>query len=232
MSDNLSDNPGSLGLLVKCKNVSIDILSSWNEIHDVFSKIKGIPLRQTWLKKSHNKLEKGIIKLACNSGHLLVYADFDDSYIYNPATKFNDPVRPQGDFLEMILRPDLQDAYYELHVTPQNLQSQFCFEQAECAKKIIDANPGKTATELFAVDFPIFESKTELNKNINKWYGMAHINLKNIVENDHQDKVKRLFYNCCRKNLTKSGESESSSTAELSEYNYHHQNEWGTILLS
>lgn len=87
-------------------------------------------------------------------------------------------------------------------------------------------------TELFAIESPIFKSKTELDEDINQWYVLAQIDLKTITENFRQDKVKRLFYNFCRKNLTKSGKFESSSTAELSEYNFHHQNEWGTILLN
>lgn len=232
MNKSLSNNPGSLGLLVQCQDVSVDISSSWGDIHSIFDRIEGIPLRQTWLKGSRQKFEKGIIKVAYNSGCLLVYADLNDSYIYNPATKFNDPIRPQGDFLEILLRPEYQEAYYELHITPENLQSQFRFKHAECAKEIMNTNPGKTATELFAIEFPIFKSKTELDEDINQWYVLAQIDLKTITENFRQDKVKRLFYNFCRKNLTKSGKFESSSTAELSEYNFHHQNEWGTILLN
>ena len=48
MNDDLSNNPGSLGALIKCKDVSIDISSSWSEIHDVFKEIKGIPLRHSY----------------------------------------------------------------------------------------------------------------------------------------------------------------------------------------
>jgi hypothetical protein len=129
------------------------------------------------------------------------------------------------------LKPVGQDPYYELHVTPENQRSQFRFAQAECAREIINANPDKSTTELFSVDDPIFESKTKIITDQNKWYTLAAINPQSMIESNDNRIVNCFFYNFCRKNIFESGREEYSSTAELSEFNYHHQNEWGTLSL-
>jgi hypothetical protein len=67
--------------------------SSWHKIHTAFKPIVALELRQTWLPEPKN-IEKGFIKTAWNGSSVLIYSEFEDSYIFNPATCFNDPARP------------------------------------------------------------------------------------------------------------------------------------------
>ena len=131
--------------------------------------------------------------------------------------------------MEILLKPEGQNGYYELHVTPDNHRSQFRFPKAECAAEMMKANPEKATVDVFGVDFPIFDSKTQVMAPQDKWYVLAQIDMAAVIEGDKTRSIRRVFCNFCRKNVFASGAPEYSSTAELSEFNYHHQNEWGTL---
>ena len=103
------------------EHIKCNLASGWAEIAGAFSGIAPISFEQTW--QDEKNAQPAWVKMAIREKKLLVYAEFTDYDISNPATRFNDPVRNKGDFLELILKPEGQSSYYELHVTPQNLTS-------------------------------------------------------------------------------------------------------------
>ncbi len=203
--------------------------SSWPEIAEAFSGIDPIPFHQTW--QDVKDAQPAWVKIAAGKASLLFYAEFTDYDISNPAGKFNDPARNKGDFLEIILKPEGQSSYYELHVTPQNLTSQFRFSDAD-AVKLLDKYPDMSATEILCVYNDIFKSKTNLTPEQNKWNIFTEVSLPAIAEGRDLSLIGKIQFAVCRCDYTKSTETYSySSTAPFSKYFFHNQDEWGTLIL-
>lgn len=203
------------------------------ECKNYFSNIsKKYFLKQNWLLDEDPDFEPAYIKLGYNGDKLLIFANMVDSDIFNPATKFNDPVRNQGDFFEIILRPDTQLHYYEMHVTPDNIQSQYCFPSENFLKEHIWGKGVDYIIENYGYNKRLFNSKTEIEKENNIWRVFAEVDLRAITNNYRADKDRQIYFAFCRYNYNRpSNEPQLSSTARLTEKNFHNQNEWDTLVI-
>ncbi|MCX7915927.1 MAG: hypothetical protein N3A53_06450, partial [Verrucomicrobiae bacterium] len=77
-------------------------------------------LQQGWRDQPEPRFRPGTVRVASHCSHLVVAAELVDDDIFNPITKFNEAAFPHGDVFEMFFRPEWQEAYYELHVSPVN----------------------------------------------------------------------------------------------------------------
>ena len=109
---------------VPCRPLRCDLSAEWEVLKEAFAKMPVAVLRQDWQPRTNLAYRKGVARVAYRDGRLVVYAELDDEDVFNPATRFNDPVRNKGDFFEIIVQPVRQDVYYEVHVTPNHQRSQ------------------------------------------------------------------------------------------------------------
>ena len=87
-------------------------------------------------------------------------------------------------------------------------------------------------TEIFGVYHDIFESKTEVLQEQNLWKIHAEISLPAIAEGRDLTRIRKIQFAACRCDFTRSPQSYIySSTAPFSEYYFHNQDEWGTLIM-
>lgn len=191
-----------------------------------------LDLRQNWHNETGLDFEPAFVQLGFNENNLLVFAELVDSDIFNPAIKFNDPIRNKGDFFEMILRPANQEHYYEMHITPDNIQSQYCFPSEKILKKQIFGKGTDYIIANFGVNKKLFESKTKVFKDKNIWQVFAQVDLRAITDNYRPDTEQKIHFAFCRYNYNRPNpQPQLSSTAKLTEKNFHNQNEWDTLII-
>lgn len=191
-----------------------------------------LSLRQDWMLEPDADFEPAYVKLGYSGDKLLIFAELTDSDIHNPATRFNDPVRNQGDFFEIILRPDGQEHYYEMHITPDNIQSQYCFPGEKVLKEQIRGKGIEYIIENFGVTEKLFESQVKVDKDNNIWRVFAKVDLTAITADYKKTAEQKTHFAFCRYNYNKLlTEPQLSSTARLTEMNFHHQNQWDTLVI-
>ncbi|MBL4699711.1 MAG: hypothetical protein JKX85_00495 [Phycisphaeraceae bacterium] len=165
-----------------------------------------------------------------SEGKRYVFSCFNDSDIFNPATHFNDALRPNGDYAEILIRPCSSEAYYEFHITPQNINSQYLFRYAYEIDDLLKAYPDKSATELLACAGYFFKAETHLDEPGNSWCSLTVIDLPLLMKN--REICPHYYLNLCRRNCFRNSDAQQhSSILTLSELNYHHQNEWVKLMI-
>jgi hypothetical protein len=191
-----------------------------------------LTMRQTWLAEPEADLQPTYIWLGHSDTHLIVLADMIDADIYSPATQFNDPQRKEGDFLEILLRPDGQTSYYEMHVTPTNCRSQFWFEDGEHVARLRKKYATDSFTQYLQFDRQIFDSDVQIDRAGGRWTMHAAIDLAQLLDSG-QPLPARWFAAFCRWDVNRNaGRVISSATSPFTQYNYHQQDQWRTLSLA
>ena len=162
---------------------------------------------------------------------MLVEAELTDYDMFNPAKNFNDVAYHIGDVFEIFVRPEGQDAYYEIHVTPDNQVLQLRLADATEVKK---PKPGDTQDEKLApykVWDPRITSSVKLDVPGNKWFVNATIPFKLVVESGPMKPGDRWLCSFSRYDYTRSPAScIHSSTSPHKVLSFHRQEEWTPIV--
>ncbi len=191
-----------------------------------------LTMRQSWLPEPEPDLQPTYIWLGHDGKRLIVLADMIDADIYSPATQVNDPRRKEGDFLEILLRPDGQDSYYEMHVTPTNCHSQFWFEDRGHVERLREQTSAESLAELLQFDRPIFDSNVQIDEAKGRWTVRATIDLAQLLDAD-QPRPDRWFAAFCRWDVNrKTSRVISSASSPFTEYNYHQHDKWRALTLA
>lgn len=218
-------------LQVRCQEISNDTDLSVESLRKYFVCEPAIELRQHWLSSPEEQFRAGYVNVGRKGERLIVFAELHDEDIFNPALKFNDPARNKGDFFEIILKPEGQKAYYEMHVTPTNFRSQFRFPDGNWVAKFRKSNPDENVSSHVKFDDPVFESETLVLSKENVWYVSAVIAIENICEDVDFANLERLKFAFCRSDFSRlCSKPVMSCSNPCRAVNWHNQNEWGTLL--
>jgi len=190
-----------------------------------------LTMRQTWLPQPDADLQPTYIWLGHDAKRLIVLADMIDRDIFSPATQFNDPQRKEGDFLEILLRPDGQNSYYEMHITPTNCRSQFRFDDREHIARLREQYVDGNLSQHLQFDRPIFDSDVQVDETAGRWTVHAVIELAQLV--DDGKAVPRHWHAAfCRWDVNrKANRIISSATSPFTEYSYHQHEHWRRLVL-
>jgi len=209
------------------KQVELADLDSWEEIVAAFTDAPMVVSQQGWRAEPEPGFRPMRVKTGWNLKALYVYAEIEDVNIFNPEKQFNAMSFLSGDVFEMFLRPGDQEAYFEIHVTPENqkLQLRFPSERAfsECR-----GQPG-LPPEWFIAN-RVIESRVRVNIERERWEVLAEIPFDLVCEKSRPKPGTRWLFSFSRYDYTQGrGQPLLSSTSPHTVVNFHRQAEWGEL---
>ena len=167
--------------------------------------------------------EKGIAFLWRDSDSLYVIGCFEDSDVFNSATKKNEKTWRTGDVMEFFFQPSGENEYYELHVTPENATLELCIPGVE--------KFGKVPFESQFYESNFFSYAERFNEpECQGWFGYMKIPFKGLGITD--DKLEKSRFSVCRYNYNKKwAEPEQSSTTIYMDGGFHQPGLWHEIAI-
>ena len=203
-------------------------LDTWSAIRQATRTAPQMDFHQAWEKAS--SFARGYVKVVREESGLLVYAHLDDAEIYNDNTTFNAPFFMEGDVFEMFIRPEGQEAYFELHIGPQNQQMQL---KIESSKKFYEKRktypPVEELIGPYRIEQSRFQSRTRVKDGT--WEVAARLPYRFLSSGVDVNAKTLLHVNFSRYDYTKgAGEPVYSATASLSKLDFHHQPDWDRLI--
>lgn len=207
-------------------------LADWSSVRAAFARLPAWEFRQHWEPSVTPGFRRGLFQAGCWSDALVVFAELDDDDIFNPMTRFNEEAYRHGDAFEMFLRPEGQDAYYELHVTPDNHKLQLRFPSPAEFRQ--PAGGGRRAgIDEFKQTKPLFQSVTRVDHAAAKWSVVARIPFASVVETPEATRLRRWRFSASRYDYTRGATRPVlSSTSPHVRCDFHRIEEWGVLSLA
>lgn len=134
-------------------------------------------LRQAWRARPEASFQPGRVYLGWRENTLWVYAVLQDVDIHNAATGPNQRAWETGDVFEMFVRPAAQNAYWELHVTPENQQTRLRWPGPDAVRET-----GRTGLAPYLIEENVLRSWTWVARETQRWTVLAAINGAHIVD--------------------------------------------------
>ena len=209
-------------------------LDYWDQIEVAFAKAKFVPFQQGWCDTPSSAFEPARAAALYNQTHLFVYGEMDDGDIYNsiPEDELNRLSIQFGDVFEIFLQPAGQDAYFELHINPNNQKFQLRIPFPYAFQKL--SQNGKNSGELieeFKCFSPVIESRVQLLPEQGRWRVIAAIPFSMVVENTPVAPGVEWRFSFSRYDYTRpEPQPDYSSTSPHAQINFHRIEEWGTLV--
>lgn len=193
----------------------------WDAIERAFAGAAPIELAQAWRPQPQANFAPGNARLGWGDEALWVYAVLRDDDIFNAADAPNQPTWTTGDVFEIFLRPMEQNAYFELHVTPENQTLQLRYPDE-------DALARSKSWREFLVTRPLFSSYTRVEAG--QWRVLAEIPRRSIVEGDSWRG--QWTFSLSRYDTTRGQDKPVlSSTSPHPQPRFHRQSEWRRLTI-
>ncbi|MFA6715539.1 MAG: hypothetical protein WCS27_09190 [Victivallaceae bacterium] len=166
--------------------------------------------------------EKGISFLWRDADTLYVCGFFEDSDVFNTATKRNEKTWQTGDVMEFFFQAPGQKEYYELHVTPSSATLELRIPGIE--------NLGKIPFESQLYYSGFFSCAERFDyPECKGWIGLMAISFKGLGIMD--GKLDKARFSVCRYNYNKKWDvPEKSSTTIYLEGGFHQPHLWHEIV--
>ena len=217
-------NPNSLELT--CHPLDVFDCSDWQSIEQAFAKSNCCELRQAWRDEPEPEFKPTKVRVGWRENALWVFAEMQDLDIFNPATRFNEEAYRLGDVFELFIRPAAQETYYELHVSPNNVQLQLVFPNS--------AGEGIRQSQSISSHFTsgMLETYTHIDSDSKRWRVLARVPAAISETREIQDNDVWLF-SFCRYDYTKGNiDPVISSTSAHKIADFHRQQEWSCLKFS
>ncbi len=218
-----------------CRKVDAVNLDDWESLDALFSTADFAHFQQGWTEQPTPGFRPAKTAAAWTSDALVVYAELCDDDIYNTmaADDFNNMAINFGDVFEIFLQPAGQEAYYEIHVAPNNHKFQLRLPCVNAFKKLKDQfKSSEEMFESFKVWKPVVDSRVRIDAAARKWWVAVKIPLSMLAENVPAAAGAKWLFSFCRYDYTRPGtEPTYSSTSPHSAINYHLVHEYGTMEL-
>ncbi len=219
------ENPPTL----KCVKLPAFDINSWEAVDTVFREAPVCTMKQAWLPVPEPGFRPARVRTGWRPEALYVLADLDDADIFNPETRFNEPAFQFGDVFEMFLRPEDQEPYYEIHVSPQNQKFQLRVPYENAIFKV-KAPPGAFLPPDWMVTQTVVESRVSVLTGQERWRVLAVIPFRLVVERGTVVTGARWRFSFCRYDYTRgAAQPVLSSTSPHKVLSFHRQQEWGTL---
>jgi hypothetical protein len=224
----METKPGS-GPALKCGELPAFDINSWEAVDAVFREAPVCTMKQAWLPAPEPGFRPAMVRTGWRLDALYVLADMEDAEIFNPETRFNEPSFQVGDVFEMFLRPEDQEPYYEIHVSPQNqkFQLRVPFENAIFQVKM---PPGVFLPPDWMVTRTVVESRVSVLAGQERWRVLAVIPFRLVVERGAVAPGANWRFSFSRYDYTRGvAKPVLSSTSPHQVLSFHRQQEWGTL---
>ena len=188
-------------------------------------------MRQGWLPSPEPGLERAVVRAGWAADALVVEAEMGDADAFNPAKAFNEVAYVKGDVFELFLRPEMQDAYFEIHVTPENQLLQLRFPDAGALGKIRQAGTPEETLAPYMVWEPRVSSESRVDAEEKKWFVRASVPFSMVLEKGPMKPGDRWLCSFCRYDYTRGQAAPVlSSTSAHAKCSFHRQEEWQPIV--
>lgn len=194
----------------------------------MYEQLRGVAecsLRQGWRDQPEPRFRPATVRVARYQLDLVVAAELVDEDIFNPVAEFNAPAFPYGDVFEIFVRPESQEVYYELHVSPRNQLFQLRIPSSAHFRMA----RGMSCLEPWKIGKPIVRSQVHIDAQAGRWWVVALVPL-SIAEDGQPVDGTRWQFSFCRYDYTR-GQPEPvlSSTSPHIRPDFHRQSEWGWL---
>lgn len=217
--------------ILECRRTAHVPTADWDAARAAFAGAQFAPLRQGWRPAPEDAFRPARVATAWNRRDLLIYAELDDEDIFNavPETDFNRMAIHDGDVFEVFVQPSGQDAYFEMHVSPNNQRLQLRLPspgalQEACATV---SDPAELLKR-FEVRGPLFESDVCVRPEKRKWEVLMAVPLARLAGNRPVAVGDRWRFSFSRYDHTRPlGVPVLSSTSPHRVLDFHRIEEWG-----
>jgi hypothetical protein len=191
-------------------------------VRAAFAEAARCELGQFWQPQPEPDFLPAQVRTGWRAQELFVFAELTDADIFNKATALNQYTWELGDVLEIFLRPVVQEAYLEFHVTPNNQRLQLRFPRA----KALDTAPPSA----FTIAGEVFRSRTWVRAEARQWFVLAQIPVASVCDRPAPLPGSEWLFSFSRYDYTR-GRTEPvcSSTSPHAVMDFHRQQEWGTL---
>jgi hypothetical protein len=199
------------------------------DIRRAFESAMPIPFRQAWLESEEFHFAPGEVRVGWRGSSLLVFAELNDTFIFNHASDHNQQMWLLGDTFEIFLRPAEQETYVEFHVTPNNHRLQLRYESTDAAA--LAKQNGCIRSALMHA--PMFKSVTWVQDEAERWFVFAEISARSVIGRDVTLSGQRWRFSFGRYDYQRDREQPVlSSTSLHAEPDFHRLEEWGTLIFN
>jgi hypothetical protein len=215
-------------LPIMCHPTTEDVLNHGGLRPGLHYDSPGLALGQHWLDTPEPGLRPGEVWVSSTSHALQVFASLEDDVIGNSARGERQPTWSTGDVLEIFLRPDGQDAYFEFHITPENetLRVRFPSERYFAAMARQYPRDPNWVFDL-SLAHNCIQTATQVIPESRRWNVAAVIPFTTVLENGETFPSRPWRVSFCRYDTTPGlSKPVLSSTSPYSTPKFHDQSAW------
>ncbi|MEY4385660.1 MAG: hypothetical protein RLY20_943 [Verrucomicrobiota bacterium] len=214
------------GPRLECKPVSPFNSMDHVAVRAAFQAAAHCELQQAWQDAPSSNFAPAVVRVGWRHNVLWVYAELTDADIFTQASGLNQRLWELGDSFEIFLRPEAQQEYFELQVSPNNQHLQLRYVNTAALNRA--RKTGDLAEALIPGD--AFRSRVWIEDQCSRWSVLAEIPAYLICGSSDALAGSVWRYSFSRYDYTR-GEHEPaiSSSSPHAEANFHRQEEWGQL---
>ena len=155
-----------------CRSLPSFNIDDWDSIRSAFAQADPVSLAQTWLPTLEPVFKPACVRTGRTESDLAVFAEMEDEDIFNKATSLNECTYELGDVFEIFVKPETQEKYFEIHVTPENQKLQLSFPRPGAIREK-PAAPVADPLAKYKFDNPVICSRTLVEAARSRWSVLA-----------------------------------------------------------
>lgn len=216
----MSDVPTSDSACLLIPPVQGFALGDWEATARVMRTGVRVDFGQTWFPQPEPNFAPGHVWLGVQGDELVAYAVLTDDRPVNRATKLNDPMWMTGDVLELFFHAEGRPAYYEFHVTPENIHLQLFFPSTAAFHE------GRGHRH-WSLTEPKFTSATRINADRTGWEAVMRVPLALVLDEPRADGARKFRFSFSRYDYQPGRKYPvTSATPRMSRPDFHGMHEW------
>ncbi len=180
-----------------------------------------LELRQNWLPQREPAFRPGTIGLAATASALLVFAELTDEHIHTRAVADHEYLWELGDVFEIFLQPLDGDVYFEFEIAPNGRVLQLGYPHVGAART--------TGIEPFIRLDRLIDFAVRAEPSQQRWRIAASIPVATLLPARAPTRGAEWRIACSRYDFDAQQRFTLSSTAALTQPNFHRVGEWSRV---
>lgn len=214
---------------ITCRKLPTFDQTSWDSIRAAFAQAETATLTQAWLPSLTEGFKPSTVRTGWTGSDFAVLAEMEDIDIGNRAKRLNERTYALGDVFEIFLKPETQNAYFEVHITPENQKLQLRFPRPGAVREKTEKSDASHLATFF-FEKPLIHSLTLVEANRELWSVFALLPLEFINQAGPVQAGTIWRFSFSRYDYTKgSPEPVISSSSPHAKPDFHRTEEYGVL---